>query len=84
MLVGLREFIGLSAFFVVSRVQSKFLSKQAVAEVSRHIVASEGAENVVDVRAENSSGFSESVVRTVKGNSRALGFDVREFQDVEW
>ena len=61
--------------------------KQAVEEVLRHIAAAEGAENVevlLDVRAENSSGFSESVVRTVKENSRVLGFDVSEFEDVEW
>lgn len=61
--------------------------KQAIEEVLRHIAAAEGAENfeiVLDVRAENSSGFAENVVRTVKENSRVLGFDVSEFEDVEW
>lgn len=61
--------------------------KQAIDEVLRHIAAADGAENieiVLDVRAENSSGFGENVVRTVKENSRVLGFDVSEFEDVEW
>jgi len=61
--------------------------KQAVEEVLRHIAAAEFAENVeivLDVRAENSVGFSESVARTVKENSRVLGFDVSQFEDVEW
>lgn len=61
--------------------------KQAIEEVLRHIAAAEGAENVeivLDVRAENSSGFGENVVRAVKENSRDLGFDVSEFEDVEW
>ncbi len=55
--------------------------------VLRHIAAAEGAENVeivLDVCAENSLGFSESVARTVKENSRVRGFDVSEFEDVEW
>lgn len=60
---------------------------KAVEEVLRHIVTDEGVENVefvLDIRAENSSGFSESAVRTVKENSRVLGFDISEFEDVEW
>lgn len=55
--------------------------------VLRHVAAAEGAENVeimLDVRAENSLGFSESVARTVKENGRVLGFDVSEFEGVEW
>lgn len=62
-------------------------AKQAIDEVLRHIAAAEGAENVEivpDVRAENSSGSGENVVCTVKENSRVLGFDVSEFEDVEW
>ncbi|MET3861413.1 hypothetical protein ABIE38_002346 [Dietzia sp. 2505] len=61
--------------------------EQAIEEALRHIAAAEGAENVeivLDIRAENSSGFGENVVRTVKENSRVLGFDVSEFEDVEW
>jgi predicted AAA+ superfamily ATPase len=61
--------------------------KQAVEEVLRHIAAAEGAENVeivLDVRAENPLGFSESVARTVKENSHVLGFDISDFEDVEW
>lgn len=56
-------------------------------EVLRHVAAAEGVEHieiVLDVRAKNSVGFSESVARTVEENSRVLGFDVSEFEHVEW
>ena len=36
------------------------------------------------VSAENSDGFSEVVARTVRENSRVLGFDKSDFEDVEW
>ncbi|WP_139181512.1 hypothetical protein [Thiohalomonas denitrificans] len=68
-------------------MRSKALSLKAVEEVLHNIVAVEGTENteiVVDVRTENASGFSESVVRTIKESSRGFGFEVSEFQEVEW
>lgn len=86
-MVGLEVF-GLSEVSDASQVRSTFRSfNQAVEEVLRYIAAAEGVENVeivVDVRAENSSGFSESVIQTVKEINRVLGFDVSEFQDVQW
>lgn len=87
-MVGLREIFWLSAVSVALRVRIKFLLfKQVVEKVSRHIGIAEGAENVkiiVDVHAENPGGFSESIVRTVNGNSRVLGFEARELQCVQW
>lgn len=61
--------------------------REAVEEVIRHIVVSPGAEDisiVLEVSAENSSGFSEAVARTVRENSKVLGFDKSDFEDVEW
>ncbi len=61
--------------------------REAIEEVIRHIAAAAGAENVeivLEVSAENTEGFTESVARTVRENSRVLGFDVSEFEDVEW
>lgn len=60
---------------------------EAIEEVIRHIVSAPGAENVsivLEVSAENSEGFSEAVARTVRENSRVLGFDKSDFEDVEW
>ena len=39
---------------------------------------------MLEVSAENSDGFSEAVARTVRENSRVLGFDKSDFEDVEW
>jgi predicted AAA+ superfamily ATPase len=61
--------------------------REVIDEVVRHIVSAPGAENVsivLEVSAENSDGFSESVARTVRENSRVLGFDKSDFEDVEW
>lgn len=61
--------------------------REVIDEVVRHIVSADGAENVsivLEVSAENSDGFSESVARTVRENSRVLGFDKSDFEDVEW
>ncbi|MBU2074163.1 MAG: DUF499 domain-containing protein [Actinobacteria bacterium] len=61
--------------------------REVIDEVVRHIVSAPGAENVsivLEVSAENSDGFSESVGRTVRENSRVLGFDKSDFEDVEW
>jgi predicted AAA+ superfamily ATPase len=61
--------------------------RETVEEVLRHIVTAPGTENisiVLEVSAENSEGFSESVARTVRENSKVLGFDLSEFKDVEW
>jgi len=61
--------------------------REVVEEVVRHIVAAKGAENVsivLEVSAENAEGFSEAVARTVRENSKVLGFDLSEFEDVEW
>lgn len=64
-------------------MKSKFLSlERAVEAALRHIAAVERAENidfVIDVCTENHSGFSESVVRMLKGSNSVLDFDV-EFQ----
>jgi putative DNA methylase len=46
-----------------------------------------GAENVdlvVQVRAEHVEGLTERLAGTVGGNSCVLGFDLSEFEDVEW
>lgn len=61
--------------------------REVIDEVVRHIVSAPGAENVsivLEVSAENSDGFSESVARTVRENSRVLSFDKSDFEDVEW
>ena len=61
--------------------------REVIEEVVRHIVSAPGAENisiVLEVSAENSDGFSEAVARTVRENSRVLGFDKSDFEDVEW
>lgn len=61
--------------------------RDVVEEVVRHIVAAQGAENisiVVEVSAENTDGLSEAIARTVRENSKVLGFDLSEFEDVEW
>jgi hypothetical protein len=58
-----------------------------VDEVIRHIVAADEAESVefvLGVCAKDPLGFSESVARTIKENSRVIGFDVRDFEDVAW
>jgi predicted AAA+ superfamily ATPase len=60
--------------------------REVIEEVVRHVVTAPGAENVsivLEVSAENSEGFSESVARTVRENSRVLRFDKSEFEDVE-
>lgn len=57
-----------------------------VEEVVRHVAAAQGAENVsivLEVSADNAEGFSEAVARTVRENSKVLGFDPSVFQDVE-
>ncbi|MFC7501531.1 Swt1 family HEPN domain-containing protein [Nocardioides sp. CPCC 206347] len=61
--------------------------REVIEEVLRHIVTAPGAENVsivLEVSAENSEGFSEAVARTVRENSKVLGFDKSDFEDVEW
>ena len=61
--------------------------REVIEEVVRHIVSAPGAENVsivLEVSAENSDGFSEAVARTVRENSRVLGFDKSDFEDVSW
>ena len=61
--------------------------REAIEEVVRHIAAAPGAENVeivIEVSAENAEGFTEGLARTVRENSRVLGFDLSEFEDVEW
>lgn len=61
--------------------------REVIEEVIRHVVAAPGAENVsivLEVSAENSEGFSEAVARTVRENSKVLGFDKSDFEDVEW
>lgn len=61
--------------------------REAIDEVVRHVVSAPGAENisiVLEVSAENSDGFSEAVARTVRENSRVLGFEESDFEDVEW
>lgn len=61
--------------------------REVIDEVIRHIVAAPGAENVsvvLEVSAENSEGFSNAVARTVRENSKLLGFDKSDFEDVEW
>lgn len=61
--------------------------REVIDEVVRHIVSAPGSENVsivLEVSAENSEGFSEAVARTVRENSRVLGFDKSDFEDVEW
>jgi hypothetical protein len=61
--------------------------RSVIEEVIRHVVSAPGAENVsivLEVSAENSEGFSESVARTVRENSKVLGFDKSDFEDVEW
>lgn len=61
--------------------------REVIDEVVRHIVSAQGAENVsivLEVSAESSEGFSESVARTVRENSRVLGFDKSDFEDIEW
>lgn len=61
--------------------------REVIDEVVRHVVSAPGSENVsivLEVSAENSDGFSEAVARTVRENSRVLGFDKSDFEDVEW
>ncbi len=61
--------------------------REVIEEVIRHIVSAPGAENVsvvLEVSAENSEGFSESLARTVRENSKVIGFDKSDFEDVEW
>ncbi|NHA68755.1 DUF499 domain-containing protein [Phycicoccus flavus] len=61
--------------------------RDVIDEVVRHILSARGSENVsivLEVSAENSEGFSEAVARTVRENSRVLGFDKSDFEDVEW
>lgn len=66
---------------IASRLQ------RVVDGVVRHIVYAPCAENVtivLDVSAENSDGFSEGGTRTVREDSRVLGFDKSDSEDVEW
>ncbi len=61
--------------------------REVIEEVIRHVVAAPGTENVsivLEVSAENSDGFSEAVARTVRENSKVLGFDKSDFEDVKW
>lgn len=61
--------------------------REVIEEVVRHIVSPRGPENisiVLEARAENSEGFAETVARTVRENSRVLGLDKSDFEDVEW
>lgn len=61
--------------------------REVAEEVVRHIVSAPGAENisiVLEVSAENSDGFSEAVARTVRENSRVLGFCNSNFEDFKW
>ena len=61
--------------------------REVIDEVVRHVVSAAGVENisiVLEVSAENSDGFSEAVARTVRENSRVLGFEESEFEDVKW
>lgn len=55
-------------------------------EVLRLLIEAKGSENVeivLEVSAENYDGFDERTVRTVRENSRVLGFDESDFEDVQ-
>ena len=61
--------------------------REVIDEVVRHVVSAPGAENIsitLEVTAESSEGFSAGVARTVRENSKVLGFDKSDFEDVEW
>ena len=60
--------------------------KQVAEEVLRHLARSKGLDQfevIVDIRAENSTGFEEATVRKVNENALVLGFDESHFEDVD-
>ena len=58
--------------------------REFIAEVVRHIVSAENISPVLEVSEETSDGFSEAVGRTVRENSRVLGTNKSDFEDVKW
>lgn len=56
--------------------------KEVMQEVMQHFTKKHGTsvKLKVEIEAENSEGFDEAVQRTVRENSKTLGFDQSEFE----